>query len=342
MNNIQPKLSIAFFVDSFPVISETFIVNQVIALINDGHRVHIFAQSTNATKQIHPAIIKAGLLRHTTYVHALPAKRIQKIILFLGRLFQNPNKRNAGLIKYLFKNNTRKKGMSIYQLISFLDKPEYDILHAHFGFIGNYVLSLKKMGLFPKAKFITTFHGYDLIVEKNVYEQLFHSCELFTVNTSYTKEKLIDLGCQQSKICLLPAGLDTTLFNKKNAVEKGNNLVSLLFAGRLIALKGPLLFIEICKKLKQNSIVFNGVIAGNGELYNELQALIKSSGLSNEIKMVGDQIQDEIINLMNDAEVFILPGIVNEGRAETQGLVIQEAQAMELPVIVSDAGGMKE
>ena len=40
---------------------------------------------------------------------------------------------------------------------------------------------------------------------------------------------------------------------------------------------------------------------------------------------------------------FLFPGIHEKGtgRAETQGLVIQEAQAMELPVVVSDAGGMK-
>lgn len=46
---------------------------------------------------------------------------------------------------------------------------------------------------------------------------------------------------------------------------------------------------------------------------------------------------------MENSHVFLLPGIhdpVNK-RAETQGLVLQEAQAMELPVVISDVGGMK-
>ena len=42
------------------------------------------------------------------------------------------------------------------------------------------------------------------------------------------------------------------------------------------------------------------------------------------------------------SDLFVFPGIHDKhGRAETQGLVLQEAQAMELPVIVSDVGGMK-
>jgi len=45
---------------------------------------------------------------------------------------------------------------------------------------------------------------------------------------------------------------------------------------------------------------------------------------------------------MKEADIFILPGTTVDGRAENQGLVIQEAQAMELPVIISDAGGMNE
>ena len=47
--------------------------------------------------------------------------------------------------------------------------------------------------------------------------------------------------------------------------------------------------------------------------------------------------------MVASSDIFLLPGIteVSTGRAETQGIVILEAQSMELPVLVSDAGGMK-
>jgi colanic acid/amylovoran biosynthesis glycosyltransferase len=45
---------------------------------------------------------------------------------------------------------------------------------------------------------------------------------------------------------------------------------------------------------------------------------------------------------MSESDIFVLPGIDDNGRSENQGLVIQEAQAMELPVLVSNVGGMPE
>ena len=53
--------------------------------------------------------------------------------------------------------------------------------------------------------------------------------------------------------------------------------------------------------------------------------------------------ENEVINFMDNSSVFLYPGIVdNTGRCENQGLVIQEAQAMQLPVVTSDVGGISE
>ena len=64
--------------------------------------------------------------------------------------------------------------------------------------------------------------------------------------------------------------------------------------------------------------------------------------LVNYIIFHGYLSQETIKKRFEQADLLIMPGRYDsEGRAETQGLVIQEAQAMELPVVVSDVGGMK-
>ena len=117
-----------------------------------------------------------------------------------------------------------------------------------------------------------------------------------------------------------------------------------MFCGRLIKLKGADLAVNILNELinRGNKNIFLEII-GEGELRGEIKKSIKIKGLESFIHLKGKQTQEEIINSFESADLFLLPGIKDpiDGRCEAQGLVIQEAQAMELPVIVSDVGGMK-
>jgi colanic acid/amylovoran biosynthesis glycosyltransferase len=47
------KMKIAFIMNSFPTISETFILNQITGLIDKGHEVYIFANENKNQSKIH-------------------------------------------------------------------------------------------------------------------------------------------------------------------------------------------------------------------------------------------------------------------------------------------------
>jgi len=337
-------LNIAFFVTKFPSLSETFIANQVIALENTGHTVHIFSQQRPPTDEsVHQMVTDAGLLKKTFYLNDIPQARIGKIKALLCKLISNMPVRSFQIVfRSAFKNTTK---LSVYDLIHFLDKPDYNVLHAHFGQNGNYVTELLNLGLYPKAKFITTFHGYDLdqkLKENNFYSLLFSTCNLFTVNTNYSRNLLIKLGCEENKIKVLPVGLDSRAFKKIEKTDT-NKEIQLLFVGRLIKLKGPLVFVKICQLLKEkNAFNFKAVIIGEGAMFEELKAAIKLANLDEVVELVGGRTQEEVMQYMDNSDIFVLPGIVVNGLSEAQGLVIQEAQAMQLPVLISDAGGMAE
>jgi colanic acid/amylovoran biosynthesis glycosyltransferase len=154
---------------------------------------------------------------------------------------------------------------------------------------------------------------------------------------------LIELGCDEKKIEVLPVGLDVSYFKKELVRSENKNQFQLLFVGRLIELKGPMNFLKICKQLQhRNRIVFKAVIIGEGPLFQDLQDYIENEGLTEKVLLARGKTQEETREDLNESDIFILPGIEFNGLAEAQGLVIQEAQAMELPVLVSDAGGMAE
>ena len=337
-------MKIAFFVSQFPSVSETFIVNQATALIAAGHTVHIFSRYRNPAMALQHKAADEGLLKNTFYLDEITGNRLTKMKQLAVKILSNRvNSNILGLPKTLF---TKRVSLSGYEYLHYVDKPVYDVLHAHFGVNGNYVAALKKLGLFKKAVFVTTFHGYDLnaqFAKNDFYTALFTGCKKFTVNSAFSKQKLIRLGCAEKHIHIIPAGLNTGLFKKAILPKKEDSLLHLIFVGRLIKLKGPHLFVEICRLLHANVAArFKATIIGAGEMQEELNQLIEKYKLQEIIKMEGAKSQQEIIGYLNEADLFILPGIPCEGNEEAQGLVIQEAQAMELPVIISDAGGMPE
>lgn len=338
-------MRIAYFVSGFPALSETFLVNQIVDLIRKGHEVDIFATRAVEDGLVHQAVQEYQLVKRTTYLDQLPNERAKKMWQLTRWVAGNFSLTALQLVKR-FVRNASAEGLSVYQLALFNRRKQYDVVHAHFGVNGVFVTKLRKLGLFKKCLFVTTFHGYDLEatdMEAAGYHDLFADCDWFTVNSNFSKAKLTALGCPPQKIQLLPVGLDPNYFNIADKVKTANELFTILFVGRLVPFKAPDIFIEICALLKnKKGIRFQAIMIGEGEMKEQVKQLLQVLDLEAEIQLMGAKSQQEIKELMSRSDVFLYPGITCQGRAENQGLVIQEAQAMELPVIVSDAGGMGE
>jgi colanic acid/amylovoran biosynthesis glycosyltransferase len=74
----------------FPTISETFILNQIIGLLNRGHEVEIIAREGESLEPIHSDIKSYRLLDRTTYL-TIPPNRQQQFVegcKILGKLLE--------------------------------------------------------------------------------------------------------------------------------------------------------------------------------------------------------------------------------------------------------------
>ena len=75
---------------------------------------------------------------------------------------------------------------------------------------------------------------------------------------------------------------------------------------------------------------------------DEFEKKVREYNLEKVVIFLGSQTQEFVRGKMSLSHLFILTGREDEGMAETQGLVVQEAQAMGVPVLVSNQGGMPE
>ncbi|HNQ20060.1 MAG TPA: glycosyltransferase [Bacteroidales bacterium] len=340
-------MKIAFIVSRFPVLSETFILNQITGLIDLGHEVEIFAKSNPKDKKIHSDVYNYDLIEKVHYFN-LPHNKFERIIKALFIIFKNFHKSPLVILNSLNLFKYGKEAFSLnllYSVVPFLNK-KFDIIHCHFGPNGNIGIKLKEIGI--PGKYVTSFHGHDAnsypkIKGKNIYNYLFKKGDLFIANTNFTKDQLINIGCDEKKIVILPVGLRVERFKFSTKKIKKNDSIKILTIGRLVEKKGHKYIIEAIAKVIHKNKGIKYIIAGDGPLRYELKELVKNLNLERYVKFLGVVDQDEVLEIYQQSHIFVLPSVTakNEDR-EGQALVIQEAQAMGLPVISTLHNGIPE
>lgn len=358
MNSLKesdPRKKISFVVGGFPTVSETFILNQIVYLIDAGYEVRIFSTAVNRNlESFHKNVVKYDLLSKTIsfnwhdYMPKGYVNRLLKTGYCLLKYFKNP------IVFALFESfNFFKYGRSsvnlnqFYKALMAVHFQNEEFLHFHFGTSAVNVLPLLKIGRNLNPKITVTFHGYDShLYSKEYYKELFSIPNvLYTSNTQFTKQRILKLGAPNDRIAILPVGLDTLQFDEKNQSKpEQEEVFKLLFVGRLIKWKAPILAIKILESLVQTRNVKASLdIVGTGKEFENCQNYVIENNLQGSVHFRNAMGQEEIIELMSHSDVFLYPGIVDEeGNCEAQGLVIQEAQSMKLPVLVSDVGGTPE
>ncbi len=106
----------------------------------------------------------------------------------------------------------------------------------------------------------------------------------------------------------------------------------ILFAGKLLGVKQPLLLLEAYRRLRQRYACAL-LIAGDGPLRGAVEAEIRRKSIP-DVRITGFLNQTEIPKAYAAADLLALPS-----RAEPWGLVVNEAMNFSLPIVVSDRVG---
>jgi colanic acid/amylovoran biosynthesis glycosyltransferase len=342
-------MKIAFVVDRFPALSETFVLNQITGLIDRGHDVDIFSRGPR-DEAVHPDVRDYNLIERTHYWPTVPEDKLLRWLKGLGLLAGEAAARpvvaacaaNVGAYGY------QSLSMNLaYAAWPVLAGRRYDIIHCHFGGNGIIGMALRDMGVLH-GRLVTAFHGFDLSSElrrrgRNVYSRLFRGGELFLPISDRWRHRLIELGCPPSKIAVHRMGVDCRRFAHRVPRTREAGVIRLVSIARLVEKKGIEFAIRACAELSKSGRRLDYTVVGDGPLLRQLERLVDRLALGASVHLIGKKSQPDVIAILNDSHLLVLPSVTaSNGDEEGIPVTLMEALAMGLPVVATRHSGIPE
>jgi colanic acid/amylovoran biosynthesis glycosyltransferase len=341
-------IHIAFVVEQYPVLSQTFIVSQVAGLLDLGHDVDVFARLPGPDAAW-PAFADRALLSKKLRLLSMPGRLAPRVRSGALLLLPGLARGHTSSLRALNALRYGREALSLRLLhdTSAFRGRDYDVVHAHFGPIGLRALRWREAGAF-NAPLVTTFYGHDIsaYVQANgasVYAPLFAGDGLCVGITDLMCRRLIEAGCPPERTLRIPLGLDLAAFCFRPSVRRRDEPLRVLSVGRLVEKKGFDTALRAIALLVHRHPDVRLQIVGGGPQRPQIEALIDALGLDDNVELLGALPQDRVIELMQSSHLFVLASqTAADGDQEGLPRVLAEAQAIGLPVVSTLHSGIPE
>ncbi|MHC4501673.1 MAG: glycosyltransferase [Planctomycetota bacterium] len=343
-------MRIAFVVNGFPALSETFILDQVTGLIDRGHEIDIYASERSREPVAHEAVSRYGLLERTRFQPSMPGGYLLRVLkgLALAPLtyWRTPTAFPRALNVFRY-GRTAASLRLVYGGVPFLRGPEHDLIYCHYGWNGLKCVMLRDMGLL-RGKIMTAFYGADVSEHvrtfgEGVYRELFAGGDLFLPLSQCMRRRLIELGCDESRIQVHHTGIDPARLAFTPRRPRADGGVKILTIARLVEKKGIEFGIRAVAKLAAQGHKIEYGIIGDGLLRESLQGLIDELDLGDRVRMLGWKRRAEVVDILEGAQILLAPSVTSaDGDEEGTPIVLMMALASGMPVVSSRHSGIPE
>jgi len=232
------------------------------------------------------------------------------------------------------------------------EKDGFDIVHAHDWLTAFAARSLKNIYMIP---LISTIHATEAGRNhgiRNDIQRYINSVEWWLtyeswrviVNSRFMKEEVKNnFQLPEDKIKVIPNGINSDKFKnyqrdilfRRNYAADNEKII--LFVGRLVNEKGAHILINAVPKVLQYYNDAKFVIVGRGPQFDYLNRIANEMNISHKIYFTGYIGEEELAKLYKCSDVAVFPSLY-----EPFGIVVLEGMLANVPVVVSDAGGLDE
>lgn len=334
-------LKIAYLVNQYPKVSHSFIRREILALERQGLNVlriavrgwgDVLVDEDDQAERVQTRyVLKEGPL-------PLLGEGVK-------RAFCTPLRFSSALALAFRMGWRAERSLPLHliylaeacRILSWLEREGVQHLHAHFGTNSAEVAMLVHALGGPGYSF--TVHGpeeFDKPAFIGLGEKIRRARFVVAISSFGASQLRRWVGHESwPKIRVVHCGLESSFY--ADAPVSLSSAPRLVCVGRLCEQKGQLLLLEAAARLHAAGQVFELVLAGDGEMRPQIEALIEQHSLSGIVRITGwissAQVRDELLA----ARAMVLPSF-----AEGLPVVIMEAMALRRPVLSTYVAGIPE
>lgn len=323
-------MKIAYILNKFPTISETFVLKEILEVKRLGEDVSIYSILRPEDKLVHETAKNLTI----NYSDELDISKKELLGYMAKKLFTRP----ILLLKaiyYLRKHETCSSGVFIWfvykrciVLAKTIEDNKIDHMHTHFAYTSTlYLMCIHLLSGVPYS-FIS--HAFDIFVSPKLLEQK-HRYSTFAATISLSNKRYLmeQFKIPEDKIVLIRCGINIDEFPLAPYNKKHEKLM-IRSVGRLVEKKGHESLIRSCKKLfEKYSDCFRCEIIGSGPLHDHLTSLIQSLHLEAQVKLLGAKTHDFVRKFVQESDVFVLPCTRGKNN-DIDGIPVALMEAMAL------------
>ncbi|CDX40715.1 putative glycosyl transferase [Mesorhizobium sp. ORS 3359] len=323
-------MRVGFIVGEFPLLSETFVIDQMAGLVARGFEVEVLCNRLKRDDRID---------RHT-----------EPMVTLLGetRRWWGWAAGLSGLVARL-PARLRYRVSTVLDILFARRLNRCDVIVAHFGQNGERAASLKKWQVL-KPPIITIFHGADVAIPSHKsllasqYAGLIkHGVLNLTVNELF-RGMLLSAGASPASTAVHHMGISPHDIGYHWRSWEGSQLIVMTVC-RLVEKKGVELALRALSVLEASrpEMDWRYHIIGDGPLRASLEGLASELGLAHRVTFLGSLPHREVKGHLQSAHLFLLPSVTaSDGDMEGIPVALMEAMAAGLIAVSTYHSGIPE